>query len=204
MGKILENNNVTICGTLIGEFQFDHEVCFEKFYKSCIVCKRLSGAEDIIPITVSDRLLNVNMLWTGMKVRIFGSFRSYNKHTEDGIHLILTVFVDEIVCVENDEPDENEIHLSGYICKETSYKETPLGKEITDMLIAVNRNYGKSDYIPCICWGRNARFASDLNAGDRISIDGRIQSREYPKRLEDGEVETRTAYEVSVSSMEKI
>lgn len=197
MGRTIENNSVTVSGIITKDFQYSHEVYGESFYVSTVESKRTSKVSDFVPITVSERLVDISAAWGGQKVKITGTFRSYNKHTKTGNHLILSVFVDEISCVEKDEPDENEIHLDGYICKEAQYRETPLGREIADVLLAVNRPYGKSDYIPCICWGRTARFASGLSVGTRLSLDGRIQSREYLKRLDEETVETRVAYEVS-------
>lgn len=195
----LENNIVHITGTLAKEFAFIYKMYGEAFYASMISVKRLSGTIDCIPIIVPDILFDYNKSWIGEKVKITGTFRSYNKHTETGNHLILSVFADEIVCAENDEPDENEIHLGGYICKEVRYRETPFHRNVSDILLAVNRRSGKSDYIPCIVWGRSAKIANSLNIGAKISLFGRIQSREYQKKLENGEVETRTAYEVSAS-----
>lgn len=193
----MENNNVTICGMITSGLQYNHELHGEKFYNFFVASKRDSGVPDYIPVTISERLIDTDAEWCGQNVKITGTFRSYNKNTKTGKHLILSVFVDEISCVDKDEPDENEIHLDGYICKEVQYKETPLGREIADVLLAVNRPYGKSDYIPCITWGRTARFASGLSVGTRLSLDGRIQSREYLKRLDEETVETRVAYEVS-------
>lgn len=201
MGRTIENNSVTVSGIIASDFQYSHEVYGEKFYISTLESKRTSGASDCIPITVSERLVNVSAAWCGQNVEILGTFRSYNKHTETGNHLILSVFVDEINCVDNFDRDENEIHLDGYICKEVQYRETPLGREIADVLLAVNRPYGKSDYIPCITWGRNARYASGLDVGTRIRITGRVQSREYLKRFEDDSTETRVAYEVSAKEI---
>lgn len=204
MGRTFENNQVTISGVITEEFQYKHEIYGEKFYTSKLASKRKSGTADYIPITVSERLVDVNAEWSGQKVTITGSFRSHNKHTETGSRLILSVFVDEIYCTENSKFDENEIHLDGYICKEVQYRETPLGREIADVLLAINRPFDKSDYIPCVVWGRNARFASFLDVGTMVSLDGRIQSREYQKRIDEETVETRVAYEVSVISFKTI
>ena len=201
MGRTIENNSVTVSGIITKDFQYSHEVYGESFYVSTVESKRTSKVSDFVPITVSERLVDISAAWGGQKVKITGTFRSYNKHTETGNHLILSVFVDEISCVEKDEPDENEIHLDGYICKEVQYKETPLGREIADVLLAINRPFDKSDYIPCVVWGRNARFASSLNIGARIRITGRVQSREYQKRLENDATETRVAYEVSAKEI---
>ena len=201
MGRTIENNSVTVSGIITKDFQYSHEVYGEKFYVSAVESKRTSRVSDFVPITVSERLVDISAAWGGQKVKITGTFRSYNKHTETGNHLILSVFVDEIKCVDNFDLDENEIHLDGYICKEVQYRETPLGREIADVLLAVNRPYGKSDYIPCITWGRNARYSSSLDVGTRIRITGRVQSREYQKRLENDATETRVAYEVSAKEI---
>lgn len=196
-----ENNQVTVVGEIIEEFVFSHEVFGEGFYTSRIAVNRVSGAIDYIPITVSERLADVKDNWVGQFVKIEGQFRSFNKHEENHARLILTVFVTEMEVLDALYP-ENEIFLDCYICKEPTYRKTPLGREIADVLVAVNRSYGKSDYIPCICWGRNARFASTFEVGTHVQIWGRIQSREYIKKLDNGDTETRIAYEVSVSKIE--
>lgn len=204
----IENNQVTISGTIVSNFEFSHEIFGEGFYTAQLESKRRSDDSDIIPIMVSDRLVDVKADWIGQEIRIFGQFRSYNRHKDNKSHLILSVFAREIEVeeFENGEPsisnDENRIFLDGYICRQPIYRKTPLGREITDILVAVNRPYGKSDYIPCIAWGRNARYTSGLEVGTGVRIDGRIQSREYLKKMPDGEAEKRTAYEVSVSRIE--
>lgn len=200
-----ENNQVTISGEIISGFEFDHELFGEKFYITKIATKRHSGTKDILPVMVSDRLFDVKAEWIGQFVKISGQFRSYNKHEEKS-RLILSVFAREIETLSEDDSEildnENEIFLDGYICKEPIYRKTPLDREIADMLIAVNRPYRKSDYIPCVAWGRNARFADGLEVGTRLKIWGRIQSREYEKKVSDNEYETRVAYEMSISKME--
>lgn len=205
---IIENNRVTIIGEIASNFTFNHELYGEKFYTTYLSTERTSGITDIIPVMVSDRLVDVTENWVGKTVRIFGQFRSYNKHDGDKNRLLLSVFAREIEIWEDDGEirlyDKNAIFLDGFIYKKPTYRETPLGREIADLLIAVNRPYGKSDYIPCICWGRNARFAGQLEVGTHISVEGRIQSREYEKHISDTESETRTAYEVSVSKMNVI
>ena len=135
---------------------------------------------------------------------MFGQFRSYNRHEENKNKLVLSVFVREVNLLESEDEIQrpNSIFLDGYICKEPVYRKTPLGREIADLLLAVNRPYGKSDYIPCICWGRNARFAESFAIGGHIQLWGRIQSREYQKKIDENEYEKRIAYEVSVSKME--
>lgn len=203
--KIIENNQVTIMGKVATEFSFSHEVFGEGFYMVEVEVKRLSNSEDRIPLMISERLIDVTQDYTGEYIMVHGQFRSYNRHEEQKNRLVLSVFVREISFME-EEPDgtkTNSIWLDGYICKEPIYRKTPLGREIADLLLAVNRPYGKSDYIPCICWGRNARYASGFEVGEHVQLLGRIQSREYVKRISDTETEKRIAYEVSVSKMEK-
>ena len=203
--KIIENNQVTIMGKGATEFSFSHEVFGEGFYMVEVEVKRLSNSEDRIPLMISERLIDVTQDYTGEYIMVHGQFRSYNRHEEQKNRLVLSVFVREISFME-EEPDgtkTNSIWLDGYICKEPIYRKTPLGREIADLLLAVNRPYGKSDYIPCICWGRNARYASGFEVGEHVQLLGRIQSREYVKRISDTETEKRVAYEVSVSKLEK-
>lgn len=202
--KILENNQVTMAGEIVSAFTFSHEVFGEGFYVADIRVKRLSASEDTIPVMVSDRLIDVERDYTGRHVRLSGQFRSYNRHEEKRNKLVLSVFVREIEFTEEemDSAKTNQIVLCGFICKAPVYRKTPLGREIADLLVAVNRPYGKSDYIPCICWGRNARFASSFQVGGQVQIIGRIQSREYMKKLSETESEKRVAYEVSVSKLE--
>ena len=203
--KIIENNQVTIMGKVATEFSFSHEVFGEGFYMVEVEVKRLSNSEDRIPLMISERLIDVTQDYTGEYIMVHGQFRSYNRHEEQKNRLVLSVFVREISFME-EEPDgtkTNSIWLDGYICKEPIYRKTPLGREIADLSLAVNRPYGKSDYIPCICWGRNARYASGFEVGEHVQLLGRIQSREYVKRISDTETEKRVAYEVSVSKLEK-
>lgn len=197
------NNKVSIIGEIVSDFVYSHEVCHEKFYAFNVSVARFSGYVDVIPTIISERLINVKQSYVGQYVNITGQFRSYNKHEESGSKLVLYVFAQECKLTEVLVTGENGngIELEGYICKEVKYKTTPLGREITELLLAVNRAYGKTDYIPCIVWGRNARFAADFTVGEHIRIWGRIQSREYVKRL-DGKNEKRTAYEVSVGKLE--
>ena len=202
--KLFENNQVTMMGEIVSAFQFSHEVFGEGFYMVELAVSRLSNYSDYIPLMVSERLIDTEQDYTGQFIRISGQFRSYNRHEEKKNRLVLSVFVRELEFL--DEIDENEktnqIFLDGYICKEPIYRKTPLGREIADVLLAVNRSYGKSDYIPCICWGRNARCASGFTVGCHIQIVGRVQSREYVKRISEEEVEHRVAYEVSVSKVD--
>ena len=202
--KIIENNQVTIMGQVASEFEFSHEVFGEGFYIVEVLVKRLSNSCDRIPLMVSERLIDVTQDYTGEFIMASGQFRSYNRHEEQKNRLVLSVFVPEISFME-EQPDgskTNSILLDGYICKEPIYRKTPLGREIADLLLAVNRPYGKSDYIPCICWGRNARYASGFEVGEHVQVLGRIQSREYVKKLSETETEKRVAYEVSVSKLE--
>ena len=202
--KIFENNQVTITGEVVSEFQYSHEVFGEGFYMVEVSVNRLSNFADTIPMMVSERLIDTQQNCIGRYIRVEGQFRSYNRHEEKRNRLVLSVFVRELEFVDEvPEGDKsNQIFLDGYICKEPIYRKTPLGREIADLLIAVNRSYGKSDYIPCICWGRNARYASGFEVGGHVQVNGRIQSREYVKKLSETEVEHRVAYEVSVSKIE--
>lgn len=198
-----ENNVITLAGKIISERRFSHEVYGEGFYTFDLEIPRLSDNSDIIPVTVSERILT-DEYQIGVKVKIEGQFRSYNNYENEKNKLVLTVFVKDIAIVNEEENDSNpnEIVLNGFICKKPIYRTTPFGREISDILLAVNRAYNKSDYIPCIAWGRNARFSKILNVGDNIKIWGRIQSRQYEKKYEDGTSEVRRAYEVSVCKME--
>lgn len=202
--KIIENNQVSIVGEVVSDFSFSHEVFGEGFYMLDVSVKRLSDSCDIIPLMISERLIDVNEDYRGAYIRAVGQFRSYNRHEEKKNRLVLSVFARELEFVDEEVENAktNQIFLDGYICKTPVYRKTPLGREIADILLAVNRPYGKSDYIPCICWGRNARFASGFEVGGHTQIWGRIQSREYVKKLDDEESERRVAYEVSVSKLE--
>ncbi len=204
--KIFENNQVIIAGEIVSGFTFSHEVYGEGFYMVEVAVNRLSNYADYIPVMVSERLIDVTENYEGQYISVVGQFRSYNRHEEKKNRLVLSVFAREIEFTG--EPGEdvksNQIFLDGYICKEPIYRKTPLGREIADLLIAVNRSYGKSDYIPSICWGRNARYAAGFAVGEHVQIWGRIQSREYVKKLNEFETEKRIAYEVSVSKIDCI
>ncbi len=204
--KVIENNQVVIMGEIVSDFTYSHEIFGEGFYMVDVSVERLSDSIDIIPLMVSERLLDVNGDYKGMYIVVNGQFRSYNRHEERKNKLVLSVFAREIEFVDEigENTKSNQIFLDGYICKEPIYRKTPLGREIADLLLAVNRPYGKSDYIPCICWGRNARFASNFEVGARCAIWGRIQSREYMKKISEEQLEKRIAYEVSVSKLELI
>ena len=204
--KVIENNQVVIMGEIVSDFTYSHEIFGEGFYMVDVKVERLSDSIDIIPLMVSERLLDVNGDYKGMYIVVNGQFRSYNRHEERKNKLVLSVFAREIEFVDEigENTKSNQIFLDGYICKEPIYRKTPLGREIADLLLAVNRPYGKSDYIPCICWGRNARFASNFEVGARCAVWGRIQSREYMKKISEEQLEKRIAYEVSVSKLELI
>ena len=202
--KLFENNQVTMIGEIVSEFEFSHEVYGEGFYLVDISVSRLSDSVDYIPLMVSERLVDVTQSYIGETISVSGQFRSYNRHEEKKNRLILSVFVRDLEFVDEIEDDikSNQIYLDGYICKEPIYRKTPLGREIADLLVAVNRSYGKSDYIPCICWGRNARYASSFEVGSHVEVYGRIQSREYIKKIGEEQTEKRVAYEVSVNKIE--
>ena len=199
MNTPLQNNSVTLSGTVVGEPTFSHEVYGEKFYEVTLSVKRLSGMEDFLPISISEHLLS-DKFRNSNNVSVSGQFRSYNKTVEDKSKLMLTVFVRD-VNEYDDTVNPNMLELTGFVCKPPIYRTTPFNREICDLLLAVNRQYNKSDYIPCIVWGRNARFAGGLSVGEHINVVGRVQSRNYQKRLPDDTVVTRTAYEVSVSKI---
>ena len=209
----LENNYLTLVGKVTGEKRFSHEIYGERFYIFDLSIARLSGNADIIPITVSERLIGEETLQEGRKLLVKGQFRSYNSYENERNRLILTVFAKDLKELEEVEEDNeiakkdtitNEVVLVGYICKKPIYRQTPFGREIADILLAVNRAYNKSDYIPCIAWGRNARFCQNLEVGVQVKLVGRVQSRTYEKKHEDGSIENRVAYEVSVGSLEII
>ena len=201
MNTIAEKNNrVYIMGEIVSEATFSHEVYGEGFYEFFVRVMRLSGQADVLPVTISERLIEGHDLKVGSSICAVGQFRSYNKLENGKSRLMLTVFVREVV--ENPPfKNPNSIVLSGYICKPPVYRTTPFNREIADLLVAVNRAYNKSDYIPCIAWGRNARFVKNLSVGDKIALSGRIQSREYQKKLSEYEAKTMTAYEVSISKL---
>ena len=213
----LENNYLTLVGKVTGEKRFSHEIYGERFYIFDLSIPRLSGNADIIPVTVSERLITDSMLEEGKQLMVKGQFRSYNSYENEKNKLILTVFAKDIVEVKESEVEEgeesdivsketitNEVVLIGFVCKKPIYRQTPFGREIADLLLAVNRAYNKSDYIPTIAWGRNARFCQNLEVGTQVKIVGRVQSRQYEKKFEDGTSEVRVAYEVSVGSLEVI
>jgi len=206
-----ENNYLVLVGEITSEKKFSHEIYGESFYVFNVEVARLSNATDIIPITISERLITNFDLSIGKKILVEGQFRSYNTYENERSRLVLTVFAKEIREYNEEQEREdgqekvsNEVVLSGYICKKPIYRQTPFGREISDLLLAVNRAYNKSDYIPCIAWGRNARFCQDMQTGTEVKVIGRVQSRQYEKKYEDGTSEVKTAYEVSIGSLEVI
>lgn len=199
-----ENNVVNLRGELDNKLEFSHEIFGEKFYNMKIKINRLSDSFDILPMTVSERLLQDIDLDKQNLVNVVGQLRSYNKTLNNKNRLVLTVFAREIKSIDEENKDPNSIFLDGYVCKEPVYRKTPLGREITDLLVAINRPYNKSDYIPSIVWGRNAKFAKNLKVGDRIQLWGRVQSREYEKKLDENNVIKKMAYEVSISKIKKL
>ena len=193
-----KRNRLYLSGEIITDAKFSHETFGEKFYEFMLSVKRLSGAVDVLPIVISERLVDVDELTVGKMVSFIGQIRTHNKIDDNGSHLIISAFV---TSGAEEEANPNQVRLNGYICKEPAYRCTPGGREVADILVAVQRAYGKSDYIPCIVWGRNARFAEKLAVGDRVAVMGRFQSRKYYKRHTDGKVEEKIAYEVSVSQI---
>ncbi len=196
----LTNNHVSIVGQIVDHFEYSHEIYGEKFYTNHVKVDRLSSASDLIPIMVSGRAVGVKADWMGECVKIEGQFRSYNKREENRTRLVLSVFAEEFEPMKDFTYNDNNICLIGYVCKEPIYRKTPLGREIADLLLAVNRPYGRTDYIPLITWGRNARYSAKYKIGTKVKVVGRIQSREYCRQ---GEDEVRIAYEVSVSKIEE-
>ena len=199
-----DTNIVNLCGELEDNLEFSHEIFGEKFYNTKIKINRLSDCSDILPMTISERLIQELDFENNKHVNVIGQLRSYNKNVGEKNKLILTVCVREIKPIDEENKDPNSIYLDGYICKRPTYRKTPLGREITDLLVAINRPYNKSDYIPSIVWGRNAKFARNLKVGDRIQMWGRIQSRPYEKKIDENTVVKKVAYEVSVSKIKKV
>ena len=205
-----DNNHLMLVGKVTSEKRFSHETYGEKFYIFDLEVARLSDTTDIIPVTASERIINDELLTIGNKLIIKGQFRSYNSYENERNKLILTVFAKDVLTedklteeeLEQTKKTSNEVTLLGYICKNPIYRQTPFGREIADVLLAVNRAYNKSDYIPSIAWGRNARFCQNLAVGTEVKVIGRVQSRNYEKKHEDGTIENRVAYEVSISSLE--
>ncbi len=194
-----DNNQLNLCGVIETPPTLDHEVFGEQFYRMDLRVPRLSGAQDLLPVTVSERLMN-SQVTPGTRLSVQGQLRSYNKVMGGAGRLLLTAFAQRL-SPPDDSENPNTIHLIGAICKPPSFRTTPFGREIADLMLAVNRAFGKSDYIPCIAWGRTARYAAQLAVGDHLEVQGRFQSREYQKQMPDGAVINRVAYEVSLSRL---
>ncbi|MGL6198709.1 MAG: single-stranded DNA-binding protein [Lachnospiraceae bacterium] len=203
-----QNNQVTIIGKVDSEPIFSHQVFGEKFYSLKVLVRRLSNREDRISLLISEFYIDVSQEYNGKFVMASGKFRSYNQHDEHRNHVVLSVFVKDVLFKDEDmsetNTENNKILLEGNICKKPIYRKTPMGREIAELILAVNRQYGKTDYIPCICWGGNARYAAGYDVADYVRVIGRIQSREYAKKLSDEETEMRVAYEVSASKVATI
>jgi len=204
-----DTNNIEIRGVISSDFSFSHEVYGEGFYNFTVGASRLSESVDLLPVTVSERLISNMELTQGELIDIRGQVRSYNNYIQEERRnrLLITIFAREIERVDPEDAtlkNPNNVYLDGFICKKPVFRETPFGREIADILLAVNRSYNKSDYIPCICWGRNARFASTLNISDNVRIGGRLQSRLYQKKYDDGSVVEKSAYEISISKIELV
>ncbi len=197
-----QNNIITLIGKIVSDYTFSHEMYGEAFYSFKIETSRLSENIDILPVTVSERLIDKENFKIGALIEIEGQIRSYNNIVDGKNHLVLTVFAKNINLNLDSNKNPNQVTLNGFICKKPVYRKTPFGREIADILLAVNRSYNKSDYIPCIIWGRNAKFANTLEVGNNIKIRGRMQSRNYQKKLENGEILEKVAYEISVSKLE--
>lgn len=201
----MDNNIITLTGTIDDVPKYSHTVLEEKFYIFTLRVPRLSDTDDLLPVTVSEHNMDSDLIKEGNIIHVKGQLRSYNKYTGTKTKLILTVFAREIsVPTEENEDNPNEIFISGFICKAPIYRKTPFGREITDLIVAVNRAFNRSDYIPAIAWGRNAVYAEKLEVGSNVLLWGRLQSRNYNKRLSEDEVEVRTAYELSITKIEKI
>jgi single-stranded DNA-binding protein len=204
MDNLMLNNKIYLEGKIISDLQFSHEMYGEGFYTFNLEVPRLSDAKDILSVTVSERLIGGMELKAESEVIVEGQLRSYNKFVDGSNRLILSVFARNVeFCIEKSK-NPNQIFLDGYICKQPVYRTTPFGREIADMLLAVNRSYNKSDYIPTIAWGRNSRFCQGLEVGDNIRVWGRLQSREYEKKISETETIKKVAYEVSISKMERV
>ena len=201
----MENNIITLTGTVETEAVYSHSVIDEDFYTFMLRVPRLSQNDDILPVTISGQQLDAILIREGNKIKVKGQLRSYNKYTALKTRLILTVFAKGIApACEDDADNPNEIFINGFICKAPIYRRTPFGREITDLIIAVNRAFNRSDYIPAIAWGRNAVYSENLEVGSNVMLWGRLQSRNYNKRISDDETEQRTAYELSITKIEKL
>ena len=194
-------NQITIRGSLHTLPHFSHENHGKRFYRFFLEVPRLSGAVDILPVVASEQVLSRMDLSGGEMLTVVGQIRSHNSRTDGVRHLLIFVFAQSILC-EDGEPI-NDVLLQGPLCKDPTYRRTPLGREICDVMLAVGRGFKRADYLPCILWGRIAQEISQCRTRDIIQISGRLQSRVYTKVTEDGPQE-RTAYEISALTAELI
>ena len=196
------NNHVVLIGKVVSNAEYNHEVFKEKMYRVYLSIERNSGVADVIPVIIPEFLRTPDEIKRGSTLRIEGQYRSFNMHEGNKTHLILSVHAVDIEELDDSHKHMNRITLDGYICKAPAYRETPYGRQISDFIVASNRQYGKSDYIPCIAWGRNARRISEYEVGTHVPVTGRIQSREYKKKISETEFETKVAYEVSTTGVD--
>lgn len=192
----LSQNQITLCGTLESAPCFSHENHGRKFYRFFIAVQRLSGTTDILPVLAGEDVLRACELCDAERIVIRGQIRSFNNKAPTGRRLIVCVYAQSILLT--DDGFENEVFLTGTVCRAPVFRRTPLGREICDVMLAVNRPYHRADYIPCILWGRLAEQAAEYPVGTRLSLTGRMQSRTYVKILDSGS-EQRETYEVSVA-----
>lgn len=202
MDTRLMNNHVELIGKVVSDAEYNHEVFKEKMYRVYLSIERNSGVTDVIPVIIPEFLRTPDEIKIGSTLRIEGQYRSFNMHEDNKTHLILSVYAVDIEELDDNHKHMNRITLDGYICKAPTYRKTPYGRQISDFLVASNRQYGKSDYIPCIAWGRNANRVFGYEVGTHVSLTGRIQSREYKKKISETEFETKVAYEVSTASVD--
>ena len=195
-------NHITLCGTLRALPEYSHSNHERRFFRFELEVERLSGTADVLPVMAAEDVLMAADLFAGGRFLVEGQIRSFNSRAESGRRLIISVFAESVTTTE--QPPQNDAVLTGTICKPPIYRRTPLGREICDLMLAVNRQYNKSDYIPAIAWGRNAVYAATLAVGEKIFAEGRLQSREYRKYSDDGIAEIRTAYEVSIGRLERV
>lgn len=195
-------NHIELCGTMETAPAYSHENHGRRFYRFLLAVERLSGTVDRLPVLASEELLEQTEICWGETLCLTGQVRSFNRRTETGRRLVISVYAETMELCS--EPPDNRVQLTGALCKEPVFRRTPLGREICDGMLAVNRPYHRTDYLPCIFWGRTARRIAALDVGSRIFLDGRLQSREYTKLLEDGTVEQRTAYEISAITAEPV
>ena len=192
-------NHITLCGTLRALPEYSHSNHERRFFRFELEVERLSGTADVLPVMAAEDVLMAADLFAGGRFLVEGQIRSFNSRAESGRRLIISVFAESVTTTE--QPPQNDAVLTGTICKPPIYRRTPLGREICDVMLAVPRQYQRTDYIPCILWGRSAQEAASALPGSKLHVTGRLQSRDYIKVI-DGESFTRTAYELSVTEAE--